>query len=335
MRKNITIPLLGLVAFLLCWINLPCAISDRLRELISSPFGKRTFEKKSDELARLELENRNLRLQIDHAYEWLLFDQKASELLADREFLQKRAAHFKERLAEQLLSTPAQVIYRDPSLWSSSLWVNVGEKTNKALGKKVIAKNSPVLADNALVGVVEFVGEKQSRVRLITDSGFCPSVRVYRGGLQNRELARQIDILLRLIEKRDDFEKEGILSQLKTFKENLGIYWEDGYLAKGELHGSSSPFWRSRSPLLKGIGFNYDFPDEYSRDAKKAPILKEGDLLVTTGLDGIFPPGLSVGTVIRIAPQQIGSYAFEIEVRSSICNLNDLQTLFIIPPVGE
>lgn len=334
MRKNITYPLLGLIAFLLCWINLPPIISDRFRNFISAPFGKREFTHSTDELARLQVENQSLRVQMDHAYEWFIFGQKLTEQLVDRDFLKKRAEHFRDLLAEELISTPAQVIYRDPSLWSSSLWVNVGEKTNRALGKKVVAKNSPVLADGSLVGVVEFVGEKQSRVRLITDSGLCPSVRVCRGGLQNRELVHQLDSLLKLIEKRDDLDKEGVINQLQALKQTLGTDWEDGYLAKGEIHGSSTPFWRSRGILLRGIGFNFDYPDPLPT-SKHVQILKKGDLLVTTGLDGVFPPGISVGIVAKVDPQQPSASAYTIDVRPTVSNLNDLQTLFILPPVSE
>ncbi len=336
MRKTITYPLLGLIVFFLCWINLPPLLSDRFREWISAPFGKRAFQPQGDELARLQLENRSLRSQIDSAYEWLLFSKSH---LSDRDFLEKRKNHIQELFAEQGLYMPAQVTYRDPSLWSSSLWVNVGEKTNRSLGKKIIAKNSPVLAEGALVGVVEFVGEKQSRVRLITDSGLCPSVRVTRGGLQNRELSHQLDSFFKRIEKRDDLfsnsqERETFLNALLALKKRLGIDWEDGYLAKGELRGSSSPFWRSRSPHLQGVGFNFDYPDFLSPH-QTVPILKEGDLLVTTGLDGVFPPNLSVGTVTRVHTPQMSSTSYEIEARPAVSNLNDLHTLFIIPPVSD
>lgn len=312
MRKTITFPLLGIIGFLLFWINLPPLISDRLRELISFPFEKRGFVQKTDELAVLQLENRNLRSQIDQLNAWL---------------------QLKEKISEPFLFVPAQVIYRDPSLWSSSLWMGVGEQTNREFGQKIVAKNSPVLADGALVGVVEFVGEKQSRVRLVTDSGLCPSVRVCRGGKQNRELSHSIDSLLKLLEKRDDLQKDPLVKQLELIKNEVGSLWEDGYLAKGEVHGSSSSFWRSRSPTLKGIGFNYDFPDGVHDP--KVPILKEGDLLETTGLDGVFPPGIPVGTVIQIKAQQMGSSSYDIEVRPAVTHLNDLHTLFVLPPIEE
>ncbi len=339
MRKNLTYPILGLIVFLLCWINLPPLVSDRLREWIAAPFGKRAFDNRSDEIARLQLEGSQLRTQIDQVYEWLLSNQKIVEEFKDVPFLEKRAAHLKERLLEQFISIPAQVIYRNPALWSSSLWVNVGEKTNAALGKKAIAKNSPVIADGNLVGVIEFVGRNHSRVRLITDSGLSPSVRVCRGKMQNRELVHQIDSLSKWIEKRDDLfadgEKEALFSHLEKLKANCQANWEDGYLAKGELKGSSSPFWRSRSPMLKGIGFNYDYLDSFSEKSPKIPILKEGDLLVTSGLDGVFPPGLPVGIVAEVDPQPVGAYCYEIDVKPTASRLNDLQTLFIIPPMEE
>ncbi|MBU6446145.1 MAG: hypothetical protein KGQ49_01955, partial [Verrucomicrobia bacterium] len=174
---------------------------------------------------------------------------------------------------------------------------------------------------------------KQSRIRLITDSGLCPSVRALRGGAQNRELAHRIDALLSLLEKREDLDPSGVTTQLLALKRSLAIDWEDGYLAKGEVHGSSAPFWRSRGALLEGIGFHFDGSEAFSH--KTAPILSEGDLLVTTGLDGVFPPGLPVGTVVHIDPQPPSSPAYSIEVRPLVTCLNDLQNLFILPPLSE
>jgi hypothetical protein len=162
---------------------------------------------------------------------------------------------------------------------------------------------------------------------------------VARGGTQNREISHQLQSLLNQLEKRSDlFAKEGekaeLLGRLQILKERTGTVWEDGYLAKGEVHGSSAPFWRSRGPILKGIGFNFDFPDDESSlkgEKSVAPMIKEGDLLVTSGLDGVFPPGLRVGTVSFVEPLKEGGYAYEIEVRPAVSHLNDLQTVFILP----
>jgi len=348
MRRTVTYPFLALGLFLFVWINMPKSFSDRIRSLAVTPFN--ISESNPNEIARLQLENQRLRSQIDHAYEWVLFDQRLGEqfevLKGQQDFSQKRARHLRELLLGQLSSIPAQVIYRDPSSWSSSLWVNVGEESNDAIGSCVIEKNSPVLSDGALVGVVDYVGKKQARVRLITDSGLSPSVRVNRGATPNRELAHLLQSLVSQLEKRDDIfplneEKQQVLSQLRSLKEYCGsTHWDDGYFAKGEVHGSSAPFWRSRGPILKGIGFNYDFSDEEkaklsSKDEKAAPIIKEGDLLVTSGLDGVFPMGLRVGIVSSIDPLTEGSYSYQIEVRPAASRLNDLQTVFILPALSE
>jgi cell shape-determining protein MreC len=317
MRKNLTIPLVALGLFLFFWVNVPKWMADRLRSGAVAPF---RFENKGGE--KFQAENQILRNQLEHIYDWLAFHQKVK---GDFElFAQNRVAHLKEVMAGQLYSVPAQVIYRDPSSWSSSLWVNVGEQDNGALGRVVVAKNSPVLSEGALVGVVDYVGKKQARVRLITDSGLSPAVRVARGSLQNREMAHLIQGLLNLMEKREDLAQ--YVSPLKELKEKCGTGGEDKYLAKGEVHGSSAPLWRSRSPMLKGIGFHFE---------GEAGFLKEGDLLVTSGLDGVFPMGLKVGTVYQVIPPKPGGYAYEALVRPVASRLNDLESVVVLPPIGE
>lgn len=57
-----------------------------------------------------------------------------------------------------------------------------------------------------------------------------------------------------------------------------------------------------------------------------------GDLVVTTGLCGVFPKGLSVGTVIRVEKTTLGLFHY-VEVEPSI-NLNKLEEVSIILPEG-
>lgn len=68
--------------------------------------------------------------------------------------------------------------------------------------------------------------------------------------------------------------------------------------------------------------------------APAIPIICESDILVTTGMDGVFPPGLRVAEVTRIFPLREGAYTYEIEAVPVVGNLDTLQTVFIIPPVG-
>lgn len=239
----------------------------------------------------------------------------------------------------QLEAIPAKVIFRSPGSWNSALWINVGSNENTILGKTVVAKNSPVVVGNSVVGVIDYVGKSQSRVRLITDSGVAPSVRAARGGAANRRLIEMMSAI------QNEVDDPSLAELLDEAKERLDTE-ESWYLAKGELRGSSEPLWRSRSSLLRGVGFNYDFADSYgpARDLRTGepqgaegeavPIIEENDLLVTTGMDGVFPPGLRVARVTHIEMLKEGDYYYELEALPTAGNLSELKLVFILPPVG-
>jgi hypothetical protein len=141
-------------------------------------------------------------------------------------------------------------------------------------------------------------------------------------------------------------EGEVFTQQLRQLKNHLLGEIEDYHLAKGELHGTSHPLWRSRAQVLKGVGFNYDFPDRegpardlrsgepygMSRKEGLIPLLKPGDLLVTTGLDGVFPPGFRVALVSTVHVLKEGASTYEIEAVSTAGNLDELTHVFVLPP---
>jgi rod shape-determining protein MreC len=263
----------------------------------------------------LELENQVLRKEIARLKEIVQHDRhllnQANQFKTKSPNASKRYQSIEKLFKLQLLTIPACVIFRSATAWSSSLWLNVGEANNVEIGSKVIAKNSPVVMGDSVVGVIDYVGLHQSRVRLITDSGLNPSVRVAR------------------------------TSQNTNPQEAI-------YLAKGELSGSSAPLWRSRGCNLHGIGFNYDFADDEGPardlrsglpinsgvDQKAIPILKVKDLLVTTGLDGVFPEGLHVAEVTHVHSLREGDYYYEIEATPTAGNLNELSILYVMPPLG-
>lgn len=366
-RKPFSFGFVLLAAFLFCWVNLPRHISDELRcfstaslspvwgglkkvkiYLADRPGSFRNPKKETEEVLRLQLENIMLRKEVEKLSSWLVSEERVGQLLEQakkieeesfrssdterRAFLNRRLKYLLSLLTQEMQAVPAQVIYRDPSCWSSSLWVDVGEDDNQTLGKMIVAKNSPVVIGSALVGVVDYVGRKQARIRLITDSGLSPAVRSVRGDSQNRECASLIgDLLLRL--KMTDRNPDWVQS-LAGLKKELESAGYERYLAKGELHGSGAPLWRGRSTYLKGIGFNFDYPDEEGACPKDLPILKKGDLLVTSGLDGVFPPDLQVGIVTCITSPKPGGYAYEVEVHPVASHLREIETVFILPPRG-
>jgi len=273
----------------------------------------RTLEIETGELNKLRLENALLRTEITHLKEVLQHEiQLISHLKAAEgsfnvetvDLVNKRHKIETERLFQlQLQSIPARIIVRSPESWNSSMWIDVGNATNEKLGKIVVAKNSPVVVGNSVVGIIDYVGRKQARVQLITDSELTPSVRAMR---------------------------------------------DQSFLAKGEIHGAGKPLWRTQRYLLTGIGFNYDFADEEgpARDLRNGKpldgsglpakaILKNGDLLVTTGMDGVFPPHLLVAKVTKVHPLKEGDYYYELEALPTAGNFDELTDVFVLPPISQ
>lgn len=314
----------------------------------------------SEELQKLQIENALLREEIVNLknimkHEFDLLAQMEGVLqntgLPTKGIKKRHRSDLLKLLQIQLQAVPARVIFRSPSTWNSSLWINVGSETNATLGTDTIVKNSPVLLGTAVIGVVDFVGKRQSRVRLITDTNLTPSVRAARGEAKNllkkEKLRDVIKILYAEGEAFDDpKQQEELIEKLEKASQNL---FQDAktssLLAKGEIHGSSKPLWRTQRHELTGSGFNYDFADGFglahdlrtgktSDDSKIEAIVQAGDVLVTTGLDGVFPPGLPVAEVTHVHPLKEGDYYYELEAMPVAGNLDDLTLVFVIPPLG-
>lgn len=265
------------------------------------------------------------------------FDNLAVSLLPE---------HFKLKKGElKLQHTEAKVLYRNPASWSSSFWVNVGEESNSLDDACHIGLNSPVIKGTALVGVIDYVGKNQSRVRLITDSGMTTSVRAVRGGAQQHLFYQAAQNLLQL--KNLSFFKnfpqafqDQLVEQLNELKQKAALNAESSYWAKGELRGKSLPLWRANNQLLEGSGFNYDFSDEFQEQTEllsmtadnQWKIIQNGDLLITSGLDGFFPPGLAVAQVSKVEPLNTGAYYFDIEAKPVMGNIQEITTVTILPP---
>jgi rod shape-determining protein MreC len=279
-----------------------------------------------------------------------LAKQRKSEDLFPTNLQKNEKPSIKKPSAEAI---PARVIFRAPSSWNSSLWINVGSESNARLKHPIVEKNSPVLVGDSVVGVVDYVGKRQSRVRLITDSGLSPSVRVARGQEQNKVFAENVIDLMAYLNTHPEFfesaqDKIVLENALQKLRQKLFEKKHTGYLAKGEISGQSRPLWRTDAHILRGTGFNYDFEDEYgpARDLrsgeplgdkaeiKATPLVKIHDLLVTTGMDGVFPAGLKVGIVTKIDVLREGDFAFELEAKPCTGHLDDLTWVYVIAPMG-
>lgn len=341
-------------------------VKEKALHLLSiTPSEKLGSESLLRQIEELKRENQALSLQTENIKQWLFDEKRLEAQMAKikaidisnvqegwRGYFKRRRDQLAAVLKLELKALPAKVMYREPASWSSFIWLDLGEKQNRALQEVVVAKNSPVLVGNTLVGVVEEVRESQCKVRLITDSNLFPAVRAARGGIQDQFFMEQIEGLVQLFQTRrelfESLEDETYLFELLyKMASRLESSQKTLYLAKGELRGCSQPLWRARGKVLKGIGFNYDFSDEEggARDLRTgelisekkgqnaASLLKEGDLLVTSGLDGIFPPGLEVAIVSKVNCLKEGSSSYEIEARALFENFSELKTVTILPPL--
>jgi rod shape-determining protein MreC len=314
------------------------------------------------ELERLQQDNYVLRMQIDHVRQWLLSEDRIHEQIellnsitnqsitkeSEKQFLHRRCQQIIRVLQLESRAVPAKVIFREPGTWSNYIWVNVGEEDNQRLQETIIAKNSPVMVANSVVGVIDLVCKTKSRVRLITDNRLTISVRAVRGKEQDYFLLDQLNALLFSLEKKQSVysqEVQEAISVLVRLKKQLIPRQQTSYLAKGELHGTGRPLWRSCGSSLKGKGFNYDFADEegpgrdlrsgivYEKDSKlpSVTLLQVGDLLVTTGLDGVFPAGLHVAVISKVHTLQEGECSYNLEATAAAGNLDEFSCVCVLP----
>lgn len=160
-----------------------------------------------------------------------------------------------------------------------------------------VEKGAVALSGNSLVGVVDEVEPHRSRILLLTDPSLKISVRALR--------------------------KEG---------------GKERFLAKGELIGARSPYFRQNASLLKGEGFNYQWSDAFGEGTSlrgKEHIIDVGDTLITSGLDGLFPAGIIVGSVTAVAPLKEGEFSYSIEAKPATSETKNLTAVWLLKPIRK
>ena len=246
-------------------------------------------------------------------------------------------------LSSQNIAYPflvGKVIFRSVHSWSSSLWIDVGSDDNRGLPHPIVCKNSPVISGDSVVGVIDYVGTSASLVRLITDSALTPAVRAARGGLEHMRMLHLLEELKENVSlfTLDPQAETAVLETVQTLEQTLLASAPTTFLAKGELQGHGEPLHRSPGRFLKGVGFNYDWQDCHGPMRKlraeqgQEPILQTKDLLVTSGLDGVFPEGLPIARVYSILPLKEGAIAYELLAEPTASDLLDLHYVSVIAP---
>lgn len=301
-----------------------------------------------EQIHQLEAREILLKNKIEFVKEMVLSDSRLEKRLEElRQIIPdskkgnlQRKSYLAKLLQQELTAIPGKVIFREPLLWNNFLWINLGRAQNKELGEEIIAKDSPVVVGNKVLGVIEEVHETRSKVRLLTDPSLSISVRVTRGREQNLSLLQSIEELLQRLDVRPDLIDSQIartaLYQLqKSLLQDCGNY----PLAKGVLQGSHSSLWRLPAHILQGFGFNYEFSDEEGEKidlrSQNPPIIQMGDLLITTGFDGVFPKGLVTATVVAVEPLNPGDIFYKIRARAAIENIHEIEFVQVLPTVSK
>lgn len=363
MRKKNLLPYLCLFCVLLMIMSRPKSTVEHIQGVIVASLApiwkwETSSNQEQAEFQKLQIENQLLKNEVNRNQELLkeafYLKKELQQLYSHGNVIQSHLKELEHLLKRRLETIPARVIFRSSSSWNNFLWIDVGSSTNEALKRSIVAKNSPVVVGNSLVGVIDYVGKNQARVRLITDQELFPAVRSVRGQPQAMRLVETINILLDNLNEYESLfstsqEKDSLFQQLETLQLALTEQKETLYLAKGELQGCCTPHTRSHGDLLKGIGFNCDYADdkgpardlrtgipyEASRSsAEPIALLKTHDILATSGMDGIFPEGLQVAEVVYVEPLEEGSYYYELQAKPTAGNLDSLSLVFVMAPQG-
>lgn len=197
---------------------------------------------------------------------------------------------------------------RDP-LTPHILWINVGHKRCS-----FIAKNSPVCVGPHVVGIIESVGKKCSKVRLLSDPALKPHVRVQRLGAKRGLSLHYIEGLKAL------YDDPVSISALELIEKKALLNKSALTTARGYLCGFK---YEKGKAQFQGEGFQGEKED-----------LQVGDLLVTSGLDGIFPEGLFVARITALMPTEPGFLSHRLRAAPSY-PYDHLPALFVLPPVSE
>ncbi len=283
-------------------------------------------QKLQEQVEKLQIENLTLRTQIDRMYAWLEQEEHLESITENERLSDERVGAVKAALQQQSQFLPARVVFREPASWSSFVWIDIGSCENKRIGFDLVAENSPVISGSALIGLVEYVGHNRSKVRLITDRLLTPAVTITNHQAQHRFLLDHIDPLVRLLPLQQHlFQNDDCAASVQVLNRiQEQIVTKDGSArpAKGFVEGLSEPLWRLGNQKLKGLGF-------FQSDTSQFNV---GDLIQTSGLDGVFPAGLIVGAISNVDTIKKGDATYRFTVELAVANLDELATVHVIPP---
>lgn len=202
----------------------------------------------------------------------------------------------------------AQVLVKDLRPSSFTFWVDIGSNTCSFIGK-----GSPVCFGPYALGIIDYVGKRTSRVRLITDPKLQPSVTAIRGQAARSWMTDILDAF-----KADEkLQKSASKRAIQLIQSELQSGIPSIELASGYLTGQKRHVGEE---LLRAEGFSKDVA------------LQVGDRLITSGLDGMFPKGLIIGKIVEMTQPLPGALSYGAWIRP-IYSKKRPPYVYILPPL--
>lgn len=197
---------------------------------------------------------------------------------------------------KRFVFVPGRIVLRDTAQWANFVWV----QTNCVNDDLLFA---PVVLGDIAIGIVDYVAKNRCRVRLLTNSQMSLSVTC-----------------------RSD--KDGLS------KDSIGENDVKGPYLVGQVKGFGGAIWNNSGTLLLGEGYvPSPIKGNYAELARQFQGVKRqfavGDHLVTSGLDGVFPPNLRVGQVDRVEPNRPGATRYEFGLIGAL-DLQELSEVLIL-----
>lgn len=235
-------------------------------------------------------------------------------------------------------STPGWILYRPSTPGSCIVWI-------KTLNP--VQKGSAVIIGDCVVGFIDVVHGLCARLRLVTDTRSKVAVEIKKASALHKEGIGDVSASMKALSMDVSYwqflaehglfqDSSRALEIQKLLKDLQKELYSDRALESTSLQGllrGSPNFWRYGQNHLVAEGFYRQIEISETSFKPNSNPIEPGDLLVTSGLDGRYPPGLRVGYVSGVRAQDPANTLFEVEASSALADFSKEKWVWVLPPM--